>query len=114
MKGSSNIISAIQSLKASKEYFDDFIREHKDSNGARMFKEFTKRIDWMANQLITHPFLPESVRVGIRKEWNSDVFAVPAITEKIAMLTPEQRNAVECVIEECLKGQSLTIEYAEE
>lgn len=111
MKGSSSIVSAIQHLKMAHDHFEDFERENPGGNGARLFRGYRNRLNLIATDLITHPFLPEGVRQGIKNEWLSDVFAVPAIMEKIALLTPEQREAVEYVIEQCLNGETLKVEH---
>lgn len=61
--------------------------------------------------MITHPILPEEVRTGIKKEWNSDVFVVDAIAEKTALLSPEQREGLEYILDELLNGNSIKVEY---
>lgn len=104
MKGS-NIVSAIHHLKLAQEHFEDFIREHNESNGARLFRNYCNKIKWILTDLITHPFLPEEVRQGIKQEVNSDVLAIPAINEKIALLNPRQREALETAIDQMLTGE---------
>ena len=111
MNHASNIISSIHALRQAKEYWEDFQRTCPGSKGAKLFEVYIKKVDWIATDLITHPVLPEAVREGIKKEWNSDVFAVDAITEKIAMLTPEQREGLEYVIEEIMKGETIKVEH---
>lgn len=101
----SNIVSAIHHLKLAQEHFEDFIREHSESKGARLFTNYCNKIRWIHTDLITHPFLPESVRQGIKQEVNSDVLALPAINEKIALLNPVQREAIETAIDEILEGK---------
>jgi hypothetical protein len=53
--------------------------------------------------MITHPQLPDVVREGIKREINSDIFAIPAIHEKIALLNPKHREVLEEFIDELLK-----------
>lgn len=105
-----SIISAIHHLKLAAEYMADFEREHAGSKGANLFKIYRKKVEWIPADLITHPSLPEVVRAGIKGEWNSDVFALMAINEKLHLLSPEQREAIELVIDRCLKGDSLKVE----
>ena len=92
---SANIIGAIQNLKMAQEQFLDFCRQFPNSQGEKLFKTYVSKIDWVFKDIITHPFLTNEVRVGIKKEIESDVFAVPAILEKIALLKPEQREIIE-------------------
>ena len=108
---SSSIVSAIHHLKLAVEYMSDFEREHAGTKGANLFKNYRKKIEWFSSDLITHPALPETVRNGIKDEWNSDVFSLMAINEKIHLLSPVQREAIELVIDRCLKGDSLKVEH---
>ena len=97
---SANIIGAIQNLKMAQEQFLDFCRQFPNSQGEKLFKTYVSKIDWVFKDIITHPFLTNEVRVGIKKEIESDVFAVPAILEKIALLKPEQREIIEDIIDD--------------
>lgn len=110
MKGSSNIISGIQCLKQAFEHFASFQREHPNTKGAFLFKTYNTKIEWIYKDLKTHPQLTAQVREGITKEWESDVFAVPAIAERIALLNPQQRELIEITIEAMLNGQNIQIE----
>jgi len=75
-----------------------------------LFTGYKKRAEWIVNDLITHPLLPQSVRDGIKAEWSSDCFTVDAIAEKAALLNPAQRENIESVIDCMLKGETLKIE----
>lgn len=107
MKGGSDIISAIHCMKQAHEHFQSFAREYPGTKGERLMNNYSGKLEWFAKDLITHPSLPEGVREGIRKEWQSDVFAVPAINEKISLLNPAQREMVEAVIDALLKGEQI-------
>jgi hypothetical protein len=106
---SANIIGAIQNLKMAQEQFLDFCRQFPNSQGEKLFKTYVSKIDWVFKDIITHPFLTNEVRVGIKKEIESDVFAVPAILEKIALLKPEQREIIEDVIDAYISGETIKI-----
>ena len=106
---SANIIGAIQNLKMAQEQFQDFCRQFTNSQGERLFKTYVSKIDWIFKDIITHPFLTDEVRLGIKKEIESDVFAVPAILEKIALLKPEQREIIEDVIDAYISGETIKI-----
>jgi hypothetical protein len=104
-----NIVSAIQHLKMAKEHYLDFIRQYPDSSGDRLFNTHINKINWIFRDTITHPQISDKVRDGIRKEIASDVFAVPAINEKVALLSPEQRELIEETIDALLSGTEVKI-----
>lgn len=106
---SANIISAIQNLKMAQEQLEDFCRQYPETKGEKLFKVYVGKINWMFKDIVTHPFLTEEVRVGIRKEVESDVFAVPAILEKVALLTPEQREIIESTLDAMINGEEVKI-----
>jgi hypothetical protein len=104
-----NIINAIQNLKMAQEQFEDFERQFPNSQGSRLFKRYNDKINWIFSDIITHPFLPEVIRNGIKDEIRSDVFAVPAILEKVALLSPEQRDIIESTLDAMLSGEEVKI-----
>lgn len=110
MKGESDIVSGLQALKRAHDHWDSFIREKPGSLAERMFKAYIGKINWIVQDFLSCPHFPDIVRNGIRKEWTSDGFAVPAIADKIALLAPDQRDAVENVIDLLLSGEKLEIE----
>ena len=107
MKGGSDIVSAIHSIKQAHDHYTSFVLEHPGSKGAQLVQSYQKRLEWIIKDLITHPFLTDEVRAGIKKEWESDVFAVPAINEKIPLLQPEQRNLIENLVDAMLRGEEI-------
>lgn len=109
MKGASNIPASIQHLKMAIEHWDDFTREHPGTKGADLFTGYKKRVEWILRDIITNPYLPPEVIAGIKNELSSDVFAVPDIQGKIALLPPEQRDNIEKIIDLVLKGETLKI-----
>lgn len=107
MKGGSDIVSAIHCIRQAYDHFESFQREHPGTKGAALTKNYNTKLEWVYRDLLTHPFLPEVVRSGMRREWQSDVFAVPAISENVALLAPEQRAFVERLIEAMLNGEQI-------
>lgn len=91
------------------EQLEDFCREFPNSQGQRIFKNYSKKIDWIFNDIITHPFITTEVRIGIKNEIQSDVFAVPAINEKISLLTPDQREIIESTLDAMINGEEVKI-----
>lgn len=109
MKGGSNIISGMICLKQAYEHFESFRREFPGGKGDSLFKVYNSKISWVAKDMITHPFLSDQIRTGIKKEWESDVFVLPAISEKAALLSPEQRELAEIFIDHLLNGDEVKI-----
>jgi hypothetical protein len=54
------------------------------------------------------------IRDGIRAEWESDVFTTLAIQEKIAKLSPKEREVVETIIDCIIAGDDITVEKSKE
>ena len=109
LKRGANIINAIQNLKMAQEQFDDFCRQYPNSQGSKIFGSYSKKISWVFSDIITHPFLTEEIRDGMKKEIASDVFAVPAILEMVALLTPEQRDLIEDTLDAMIAGEEVKI-----
>lgn len=110
MKGRSDIVSALQHMSMAREHMESFIREHSGTKGANLFTSYVKRTNWMFNDLYTNPFLPDLVRAGIKKEVESDCFTVPAVSGKIALLSPGQREALEEIMDRLIAGEDLIID----
>lgn len=110
MRSSGTFVEIIHHLKIAKEFLESFIREKPGTVGERMAKQYVSKINWMYNDLITFPNFPDIVRQGIRDEWESDPFLSMAINEKLAILNPAQRTAIENIIDEVLKGQEIIVE----
>ena len=109
MKGSSDVVSGIQSIRRAYDHWASFIRERPGSIAERMFGAYCKRLEWIANDMLTCPLFPDIVREGIRREWNADNFSVPAIVEKVALLPVDQREVVENIIDRLITGERLII-----
>ena len=110
MRSSGTFVEVIHHLKIAKEFLESFIRDKPGTVGERMARQYVAKINWMYNDLITFPNFPDIVRQGIREEWESDPFLSMAITEKLAILNPAQRTAIENIIDEVLKGQEIIVE----
>jgi hypothetical protein len=107
-----NIINGITKLKQAKDLLEDAMRTAgKESVGAKLIGNVVNRIEGAKNVFVTSIWFPDVVREGIRKEWASDSFTVDAITEKIALLSPKQRDTIEAVLDKILAGELLQVEY---
>jgi hypothetical protein len=106
----SNISSAIQHLKLAQDCFEDFTREHKGSKGAALFAGYIKRIKWIHEDLMLSPHLPQGVREGIKQEIKADMWTIHAIQEKLSLVPPKDREAIEQLIDLVLGGESIIVE----
>ena len=106
---SANAVSAIHHLRMAEEHYQDFIREMPKSRGAVLFQSYIKKIRWIYSDILSYPYLNDEARDGIKKEIESDVFAVPAINEKISLLNPSQRELIETTIDALLDGEEVKI-----
>jgi len=113
MKGKTSIVSAVHHLRIAKEYFDDFIREHQGSTGARLFKNYSEKLSFVYRDLAAQPAFIDApdISEGIRREWHSDVLGIVELYAMISHVTPEARTALVEVIEHILKGETLKVEY---
>lgn len=106
----SNIVQAIQHVKMANEFMQDFIRSTPDTRGAYIFKDYSRRLQWILTDILTYPHFDKEVRQGISVEIKSDPFATPAIVEKVSLLNSEQREMIEDLIEDILKGKTIHVD----
>jgi hypothetical protein len=104
-----NLVSAIHHLRMSEEHFEDFIRQNPQSKGERLFKNYITKIRWVMNDIQTYPYFNQDTRDCIKAEIESDIFAVPAINEKVSLLNPTQRELIEDTIDAMLAGEDVKI-----
>lgn len=114
MTGSS-IMSAIHHLKIAREFMDDFVRSHdRFARGTVKFGEYSRKINWILSDMATYPHFRQDVRDAMNNELKSDPFAFMSIMEKAALLSPDQRQTLEEVIEMVLKGEPIKVVINEE
>ena len=105
----SSVVSCIHHLKLADEYAKDFVRSAPGTRGAVIFDNYSKRIAWIFRDVITYPHFGEEVRDGMRKEIASDAFLYDSLTEKMALLDPEQREMLEGLLDDILRGKTVEI-----
>lgn len=110
MKGQSEFAEGFACIKRTYDLWKSFIRDRPGTRAEMLFGQYTRKIEWIANDLITCNHFPLEVREGIRKEWASDPFVTPSIIERLSLLTPDQREGIETVIEMLLSGEKMEIE----
>ena len=106
----SSVVQAIQHVKIAEEFMNDFIRSAPNTRGAVIFKDYSRRLQWILRDIITYPYFDDQVRQGIKVEIESDAFAVDAIVGKISLLNPEQREMMEDLVDDILKGKTIHID----
>jgi hypothetical protein len=105
----SSVVQAIQHVKIADEFINDFIRSAPTTRGAIIFGQYSRKLRWILNDIITYPHFDDDVRKGIKVEIESDCFAVEAIHDKIPLLNPEQRAMMEGLVEDMLAGKTIEI-----
>lgn len=107
-------MAAFHHLKISHEYMMDFIRSDPRSKGAIMFSIYSKKVDWIIKHIITDPSIPDRTRMKFKDEMQSDVLAIAELNSKLSLLTPDQRNFIEVVLENLLKGEEIHVTLNEQ
>ncbi len=111
---SSSVISFIHHLRFAKAYAEDAKRQQSSVTGNNFWSKYIGKIDWIKTDFITYPEFTDVVRKGVQDEWNSDVFTVTAINEKVPLLNPIQREQLEAVLDMILAGQTGVINLIKE
>jgi len=106
----SSIVQAIQHVKIADEFMNDFIRSAPTTRGAIIFGQYSRKLRWILSDIITYPHFDDEVRKGIKVEIESDAFSVGAIKDLIPLLNPEQREMIEDLIEDILKGKTIEVQ----
>lgn len=114
MRGEADFVAGIQNLRRAYDYWQSFIRDRPGTRGDKLFSQYCKKMEWIIQDLGSNPLFPDIVRDNIRKEWHADQFTSPAIVDKIALLSPEQREVIEEVIETVIRGEHVRIEVEPE
>lgn len=109
----SNFITSIHHLRICAEYMDDIVRQYPGSKAAILFEGYSKKIKWILRDILTYPYFNEEIRDGIKNEIESDPLTYRAIMERISLLTPDQRNLLEFVIEDLINGKQIKIQVDE-
>ena len=106
----SSVVQAIQHVKIAEEFMNDFIRSAPTTRGAIIFGQYSRKLRWILSDIITYPHFDDEVRKGIKVEIESDAFSVGAINDLIPLLNPEQREMIEDLIEDILKGKTIEVQ----
>lgn len=110
MRGQITLTNGLMHLRIAQMYFFSFVTDFPETKGARLFGNYSNRIDWIIKDLQYNPLLSDSVRNIIKKDMESDVLVIPSLVEKIALLTEENRLSMESLVDGMLKGEKLIVE----
>ena len=105
----SSVVSCIHHLKLADEYAKDFVRENPGTRGAAIFGNYSQKFNWILRDVVTYPHFGDEVREGMRKEIASDSFSYDSIVEKVGLLNPEQRETLESLLDDILKGGTIEV-----
>ena len=105
-----SFIKFVQYLKISQEFCDDLKRSDPNSLAYKLFNDYSKRIAWIINDILTNPKFSEIVRNELRKEVNSDLLVIGALNDKIHLLPINQREVLENIVDCILRGENIEVE----
>ena len=72
----------------------------------------SKKIEFVENDVMAS-ITPESREIFRNEIKNGDTLFFQAINEKYLMLTPEQRDTIEAIIDKVISGEEIIIEHTE-
>lgn len=109
------ILEYIHHIKRAKLNLEVFILERTLNNptSKRKFEIYVQRLQWLITDLKTEPNISKDVSDAIDLEFNSDVFTLDEITRKALLLTPDERETVETLLDQVLAGEELNVKYRE-
>ncbi len=105
----SSIISTIQHIRIAIEFAQD-VQRNPNSRAAKSFNIYENRLQWILKDFKTNPLFPSEVREGISQEYQSDIFALEGLKEKIPLIPAQHRSDLEDVVEAILQGKTIKIE----
>lgn len=102
MKATS-LVAFLHHIKIAKEFGEDFNR----ALGKPILRNYIGRLDYILNDFQASINFPDDVRQAIREELQSDVMTVDAISDRIRLLNPPQREVVETLIDMIIRGEQV-------
>jgi hypothetical protein len=105
----SSVVSCIHHLKLADEYAKDFVRANPGTRGSAIFANYSLKLNWILRDVVTYPHFDDEIRESMRKEIASDAFSYESLTEKLALLNPEQREELDGLLTDILKGKTIEV-----
>ena len=95
-------------LNIALQYFKNFEKDCK--MGAKMrAKSWVQKIQYVENDVMS-AITPESREIFRQEIKNGDTLFFQAINEKYLMLTPQQRDTIEAIIDKIINGEEIIVE----
>lgn len=92
------------------EYYFDYFATREKLNAKARVRKYARSLDFIVNDILSHIADPE-VREEFRQQVKKvDSVSFAAIMDKLLYLTDEQRETIELMLDEILKGETITIE----
>ena len=107
LKAQTSLSAALHHLAICKHYFDDYTRDNSNNYAGRLSALYSRKLDWIAKDIVLHPLLTPEIRERIKNELKSDVFELLDIQQKIHLLSPEQRELIDKMIDAFLAGEEI-------
>lgn len=105
------ILKFIHNLNKAKLNLEVFLLGDVNDRAKRKFSQYVKKIDFIITDLKTEPAVSQELREAIDLEYKSDAYCVEAIMEKVLMLTPDERDILENIVDAVIKGEEINIVY---
>lgn len=107
----SSITQGSYFLNIALQYFKNFEKDCK--MGAKMkANSWVKKIEFVENDVMAS-ITPESREIFRKEIKSGDTLFFQAINEKYLMLTPQQRDTIEAIIDRVISGEEIIIEHTE-
>lgn len=106
----SSLLLGLNYVKAASECFKDVIRQSPGTVGAAISEKYSTKTDWIMKDIITSTLLPKEFIDNIKKEFESDSFAVTEIASKAVLLSDANRQSLDLFLDELLSGKELVVE----
>jgi hypothetical protein len=114
MKSASSVLKFYYHLKLASLYANDFLNENPNTIFLKLFKGFVSKIEWIYSSSVTsielNKHIPSVVQI-LKEKWNSDVLTEMSVIDKITLLSDEQIEPLETLIDELLKGEKIEIQF---
>lgn len=107
----SEILKFLHNTQRAKLNLEVFLLGDVNDRARRKFAQYVNKLDWLITDLKTEPAVSKDLRDAIDLEFNSDVYCVDAILEKTLMLTPDERDILEKIIDSVIAGEEINIVY---
>lgn len=112
MRTAASVLKFFTHLQLCKLYAHSIIKDNPNTIFAKIFKHIMPKLDWIYNAVITHNLvyqhIPQTIDL-IREQWQSDVVLELGLNEKITLLSEQQKELLEPVLDCILQGETFEV-----